>query len=202
MKIGLAISGVTGASDIAGHVGEVEAIGMADRVQCRDSRRDIADVTELLIWRHRDKASPVLGKACAAATNLKEVTINLFESNDDETALVVFATYVLTNTYVSRYEIDTSDANGIAYGLHRGYSVAGAPTGAEKFWKMDMTVNDSRSYARDRASVTPIYGRRYAAAGERAVERLWLSSDTIKWTYTGGISKGWNIAAGTALAAA
>ena len=201
MNITLAITNVTGTSAIVGHVNEVEAIGIADRVECRTSRRDIADVTELLVWRHRDKASPILAKSCASAVNLGTVTVNLYEAND-QGATTVFATYVLTNTFVSRYEMDTSDAEGIAYGLHVGYSVGGAPTGSQKLWDDDRTVNDSRKYARRRAAVRPVYQKAYGASGERAVERLWLSADTIKWTFTaGGISKGWNIAQGSALAA-
>ena len=131
MNITLAIANVTGTCAVAGHLGEVEAIGIADRVECRTSRRDVADVSELLLWRHRDKTSPVLAKACAAAMNLGAVTVNLYEAND-QGAMVVFATYVLTNVFVSRYEMDTSDAHGIAYGLHTGYSVAGAPDGSQQ----------------------------------------------------------------------
>ena len=201
MNITLKIADVAGTSAIAEHVGEVEALGIADRVVCRTSRRDVADVTEVLVWRHRDKASPILAKACAGAINLGTVTVNLWEANDTG-AMTAFATYVLTNTFVSRYEMDTSDRNGIAYGLHKGYSVGGAPDGSQDLWDADQTVNDSRKYARARAAVKPIYLKPYGASGERAVERLWLSSDTIKWTFTaGGISKGWNIVAGSALAA-
>ena len=199
MNITIAIASVTGTSAIADHTGEVEAIGIADRVQCRTNRRDVADVSEILVWRHRDKASPALARASAAATNLGEVTINLYETNEGG-VVAVFATYVLTNTFVSRYEIDTSDSHGIAYEMHFGFSVSGAPDGAQHVWDADLTINDKRSYARSRARVRPTYERPYGAAGERAVERLWLSSDTIKWTFTaGGISKGWNIATGSAV---
>ena len=200
MNITLAIPGVTGTSIITGHAGEVVAIGMADALRARASRNDTASVSETLVWRHRDKASPVLAHACAAATNLGSVTVNLFENND-QGSTVVFATYVLTNTFISRYEMDTADTDGIAYELHLGSSGEGSPWGKATSSE-GRTINDARYYARVRARVTPKFPRQYGAGLERAVERLWLSCDTITWTYAdGGISKGWNIGTGAALAA-
>ena len=201
MKMTIKITDVTGTSIITDHLTEVEAIGIADRVTARESRRGTAQLSEVMIWRERDKASPILANACASALNLGTVMVYMFE-NDDEGAMTVFAHYEITNCFISRYELDTPDVSGVAYGLHSGNSAVGAPTDAQDAWDLDISVNDYRKYARKRAGVKPLHPTPYGALTEKAIERLWLSGDTVKWCFTnGGIAKGWDIGAGAALSA-
>lgn len=194
MNLTLDIPNVVGTSTITDHADEVLAIGIRDYVEARENANDRPKVAELLIYRIRDKATPKLAKACAQGTNLGKVKVNMFAA--DGTSLTVFAEYELTNCFISRYEMDTPDNVGVAYEPHDGWSVEGKAAARNPF--DTSIVNDDRSYSRWRAAPSPTWPRFPGVPTEVALERLWLSGNTIKWTFkNGGISKGWDIAAGT-----
>ena len=196
---------IEGESVLDGHANELEAMAIRDLVQAPTGSAR-ANISEIFLTRHRDKASPKLAQACSTGENIGTVTIYLFKNvNGGPKA---YMTYELTDTFVSRIEHETAEANGGAYLPHQGFSgTAGNVWGA--LWRgAGLNQNADRGYSRARAQPRPIYAMPPGAATDNEVERIWLSPATIKWTYTpydstgaagGNVEKGWNLQTGIAV---
>ena len=74
---------------------------------------------------------------------------------------------------------------------------------------MGLNQNADRPYTRDRARPNPVYSMPMGVATDKEVERIWLSPETLKWTYTpydsegaagGNLEKGWNLQSSVELA--
>ena len=202
--ITVSIPNIAGESTVADHTDELDAVSIFDTVQSGTGAGN-ARLSELLLTRVKDRASPKLAEACATGRNLGEVIIYLFRNVGGGPK--VFLKYTLTATYISRIEYETAEANGIAYMPHVGYSQGGAPTWRPTALALGVTVNDARAYARARAAPNPIYDQPLGAFGVTEVERIWLNSATVKWTYTpytgdvagGAVEHGWDLLTHAAL---
>ena len=152
-KTGGTIS-IEGEATQAGHEGELEAIAIRDLVEAPTGTSK-AQLSEIFLTRYRDKASPKLAEACSMGENLGTVTVSLFKNT--ETGPQIFMKYTLTDTFVSRIEHETAEANGGAFLPHRGYSnYAGHAFRA--LWNLaGMTQNADRGYSRARANPVPVY---------------------------------------------
>lgn len=112
---------IAGESKIDNHTQEVEAIGIRESVVSSDGSPDGSRSVEIELIRHRDTASPKLAQACAAGTNLGEVTIYMLR--DDA---LTFMEYQLTGTYVKRIENGTLDQGNLG---HQPGGLTDAPQG-------------------------------------------------------------------------
>ena len=191
--ITISITGIPGESKISAHEEELEAITISDIV-AGGAGASTAWLSEVALARVRDRGSPLLAEACSKGTDLGLVHIYLYHVIESGT--VPFMHYELSNTIVSRYEIGTLDSSGRALQPHQGYSGAGAP-----YWKPyiapSQSVNDYRNYAIARATPQPIYSIPRGAPEDKEIERIWLSTDLIRWTIVdGAISKGWDLQGG------
>jgi type VI secretion system Hcp family effector len=198
---------IAGESTVADHASEIDALAIRDLIQAPTGSAT-AKVSEIFLTRYRDKATPKLAQACSMGENIGTVTIYLLRNVNG--APKPFMTYTLTETFVSRVEHETAEANGGAYLPHQGFSgLQGSVYGA--LWRaVGMTQNADRGYSRARAQPNPVYGMPMGAATDKEVERIWLSPATLKWTYTpydaatgtagGNVEKGWNLQTSSELA--
>ena len=199
------IPNIAGESTVANHTDELDAVSVFDAVVSGTGAGN-AWLSEILLTRIKDRASPKLAEKCATGTSLGDVTVSLFRNV--ATGPQVYLKYTLTATYVSRIEYETAESSGIAYFPHAGYSQGGAPSWRPRALATGTTINDARAYARSRAAPNPIYDQPLGAFGVTEVERIWLNAATIKWTYTpytddgvagGAVEQGWNLLTHAAL---
>jgi type VI secretion system Hcp family effector len=197
---------IAGESTVADHTGEMDAIAIRDLIQAPTGSAK-ANVSEIFLTRYRDKATPKLAEACSMGENIGTVTIYLLKNVNGTPK--PFMTYALTETFVSRIEHETAEANGGAYLPHQGFSgTSGNVFGA--LWRAaGLNQNADRAYTRDRAQPNPVYSMPMGPATDKEVERIWLSPATLKWTYTpydgtgtaeGNVEKGWNLQTSVELA--
>ena len=168
---------------LTGEATKTEELNALDATAVRDmiaapvgNQRTV--VTEIAVVRTRDRATVALLQACAAATDLGEVLINVYQAG--RKTLV----YKLRNTYVSRIEFETADSSGMAYVPHQGFSGAAPPSWRTLSVGLGATVNDERGYSRWRAQPRPIYSEPPGLHTNNEMERVWFSADAITWTYT------------------
>lgn len=200
----LSIPNINGEATVDGHLDELEAFGIGDAVLAPESSGS-ASLSEVVVWRFRDRATPKLMEACATGANLGQVEVYLFRNT--ELGPQVFLQYTLTDTYLSRLEHDTAETSGTAYLAHTGYSNVGAPDWRPLALALEMTVNDVRSHSRNQARPNPSYWVPRGAYTNDEIERVWLNAETITWTYTpyadgvagGVVSQGWDLNLGRAL---
>ena len=196
--ITVSIPNIAGESTVEGHTDKLDAVSIFDTVQSGTGAGN-AKLSEILLTRIKDRASPKLAEKCATGTSLGDITISVFRNVG--TGPKVFLKYTLTATYVSRIEYETVESGGIAYMPHVGYSQGGAPSWRPLALSSGANVNDVRGYARARAAPNPIYDQPLGVFGVAEVERVWLNSATVKWTYTpyvgdvagGAVEHGWNL---------
>ena len=193
------IPNIAGESTVANHTDELDAVSIFDVVQSGTGAGK-AWLSEILLTRIKDRASPKLAEKCATGTSLGDVTVSLFRNV--ATGPQVYLKYTLTATYVSRIEYETAESGGIAYFPHVGYSGWGAPSYRPIALALGLTSNDARQKARARAAPNPLYDQPLGVFGVTEVERIWLNSATIKWTYTpytddgvagGAVEQGWSL---------
>jgi type VI secretion system Hcp family effector len=198
---------IPGESTVADHTGEIDAIAIRDLIQAPTGSAS-AKVSEIFLTRERDKASPKLAQACSMGENVGTVTIYLLKNVNGNPK--PFMTYTLTETFVSRIEHETAEANGGAYLPHQGFSSTGGNVFGVLWRAAGLNQNADRAYSRDRAQPNPVYAMPMGAATDKEIERVWLSPATIKWTYTpyasdglagGNVEKGWNLQTSAELAA-
>ena len=121
-----------------------------------------------------------------------------------------FMTYTLAQTFVSRIEHETAEANGGAYLPHQGYSAMAGNVYGALYRAAGLNQNADRTYSRDRANPNPVYALPISDATDKEIERVWFSPATIKWTYTpydaagtagGNVEKGWSLQSSAELTA-
>ena len=190
---------IPGESTVSEHAGEMDALAIRDLILAPTGSAK-AQVSEIFLTRYRDKATPKLAEACSMGDNIGLVTIYLLKTVGGDPK--PFLTYTLTETFVSRVEHETAEANGGAYLPHQGFSGAKGNSYGALYREMGLNQNADRPYTRDRARPNPVYSMPMGVATDKEVERIWLSPETIKWTYTlydvegeadGNIEKGWNL---------
>lgn len=197
---------IAGESTVDGHTNEIDAIAVRDLIEAPTGSAS-AKLSEVFLTRFRDKATPKLAEACSMGENIGTVTIYMLRNVNGNPK--PFMTYTLTETFVSRLEHETVEANGGAYLPHQGFSGgSGNPYGS--MWRAaGLNQNSDRPWARGRAMPNPVYPMPMGAATEREVERIWFSPATITWTYTpydatgtagGNVEKGWNLQTSAELA--
>ncbi|MCY3811462.1 MAG: type VI secretion system tube protein Hcp [Gammaproteobacteria bacterium] len=196
---------ITGESNMDGHVDELEAIAVRDLIVAPTGTSK-ARLSEIFLTRYRDKASPKLAEACSLGENIGTATVFLFKNTEDGPK--VYLQYTLTDTFVSRIEHETAEANGTAYMPHQGYSNLAGHSYRTAWNQAGLTQNADRRYARARANPVPLYPLPIGSTTNDEVERLWLNAATVTWTYTpydglgaagGAIEKGWNLQTSVAL---
>ena len=197
--ITIKIPTIEGASIMAGHEKELDAVAVRDLISA-PYRSSSAGLSEIAVTRLRDQASPKLAQACSVGENLGEVIVSMFRNT--ENGPKPFMQYTLSETFVSRIEHETAEANGSAYLPHGGFSgLAGHRYGA--LWRAaGSSQNADRPYSRARANPNPIFPMPLAPDTDNEVERVWFSPSQIVWTYTpydsngvagGAIAKGWDL---------
>ena len=193
-KFAIEASGIGGDMTLTGHVGHIAAMGIQDTVlpMLRDAD---SKVSEVCVFRVRDRASPKFMLHAAQGTVIAKVKIHILTTGDKVST--VFS-WEMESVYVSRYELDTVDSKGIAYQPHAGKPGVGAASFAESTAATSSDMNDHRAYARSRAGLkplTPTYPGEYT---EDRIERVWFSPGKVQWTCTdGNIGDGYDIIAGT-----
>ncbi len=200
---------IEGESTVAGFERKVDALSMRDSIEVSAPQgsgrtRSVRTVgqakhSDVVLARHKDMASPKLAQVCASGQNIGEVKVNLFRTLD--TGVVVYMTYVLSDTFVSRIEHETLDENGGAFQPH--IAPRDTDTGLNK-----LLVNDlNTTFAGGRRP--EVMSAMNEASGNRLnleIERLWLNAAKVRWTYTpylngvkqGAIEKAWDIQKGVA----
>ena len=193
---------IEGESALDSHASELEAIAIRDLIQA-PTGSGRANISEIFLTRYRDKASPKLAQACSMGENIGTVTVYMFKNVNGGPK--VYMTYTLTDTFVSRLEHETAEANGGAFLPHQGFSGTSGNVFGVLWRAAGLNQNADRSYSRGRAQPNPVYSMPMGAATDKEVERIWLSPATITWTYTpydgtgtagGNVENGWNLQTG------
>lgn len=182
-EIYIQCSSLTGEATKTEELGALEATAVRDMISAPVGNQS-AVVTEIAVVRTRDRATVALLQACAAAKDLGEVLINVYQSG--RKTLV----YKLRHTYVSRIEFETADTSGMAYVPHQGFSGAAPPSWRSMSVSLGATVNDAREYSRWRAAPRPVYSEPPGLHTNDEIERVWFSADAVTWTYTPYNSEG------------
>lgn len=200
---------VKGESQIAGHVDEIEALGIRETIDVGVSSgggTGRARHSDIELIRYKDSASAKLADACANAINLNFATISVYRTM--ATGALWYMQYDLTDTYVSRIEHETLDEEHVALRPHlaemnRGLPLPGA---AGLATALGSTVADALSSTR--LMVLPV--EQIEAFSNLEIERVTLNFNKIKWRYrtfkvSGGVDatteKGFDLLSHSALTA-
>ena len=205
------IPNVAGESLVAGHAEQLDAMAVRESLEvavAQGTARNVGQAkhSDVELVRYRDMASPKLAEACAAGENLGTVQIYLFRTQG--AGVVPFMCWELTDTYVSRIEVDTRDERGEAFMPHlvTDTSQQVAQTRPAPIYGFGSMLGSSSSPT-IRLSPRSLIPTPRGAHGNQEVERVWLNPTTVKWTYTpyvhgvagGVVEKAWNIKTGAAL---
>lgn len=196
-KIVAEISNIPGESTVTGYVGHLDAVAIRETLEIPASASDAIDNakhSDVMLIRVRDKGSPKLAQACSGGTLLGDVTIRLYRGASGSPT--VYMTYVLKEAYVSRYEYDTADENGLAYMPHFGPT--GHPMAQSVYGVASLVPPPDPSKVR--ISPRSLLTQQRGVAGNRDVERVWFNSKKVEWSYVGGggtVEAKWDIAGET-----
>ena len=202
---------IPGESTVTGFEEKVDAVAMRETLEVAAAQssgstsgaRTVGQArhSDIELVRIKDRASPKLAQACSSGENLGQSRINLFRTL--EQGLVVYMSYTLEQTFVSRIEHDTVDGNGIAYLPHFVGTSIVAPPSSLGLASVVAPMARSQAPALRMAARPAVPGVR-GPAGTLEVVRVWLNAAQVRWTYTpykhgakgGVIEKSWNIQAG------
>ena len=211
MQITLHIDNLPGESTIAGAQGSIDCIAIFDAVRSKKGDGK-ARHSEIVLSRPHDAASPKLASKCATGANVGTAMIKLYHtvSATTGTSTVPYAQIKLTNVYISRYERNSAEDTGIAYGPHLGYGSYDVPDWRGRSVTGKSTDGDSAANRRMQAAPQPFFN---TPEGEylqdKEIERVFLCGDTVTWTAlqnsdgsVANISTGWDISAGAESAGA
>ena len=204
--IAVQFTGIEGESTIKGHEMHVEAFGIRESIEAgigSASRGGRGRHSDIELIRYKDIASPKLSEACSGARNLGTSTIRLFQTS--ETGAVVFMEYELSDTYVSRIEHETLDESNYAFLPHLMAVTRGLPTPGGQGLASALEPAVSKAAATSRLvplGTGPAAGTTYT---NREVERVFLNTNAITWTYTpyvagiagGAVRRGFNLRTST-----
>ena len=217
----LDIAGIAGESALTGYENKIEAIAIRDSIAMSRSTSTGSTPTgtsggkgahsDICVTRYKDKASPKLAQACAAGECLTAdngtIKIILFKDTDPGTDVSTnpYMEFVLTEPYVSRYEMDTQDAEGRQFEPHMTLEDTQPPTNWGVVGLLPATLR--RQGAEYRPVSRSVVGGGILSATDKEIERVWLNSNAVKWTYTpwvsgtkqGVVEKGYNILKGAEL---
>lgn len=205
-------AGIPGESTVSGFEEKVDALALREAIEVATPQasgrtrgaRTVGQAkhSDIELVRYKDRASAKLAQACAAGENLGQVRINLFRTL--EQGLVVYMTYLLDSVFVSRIEHDTLDGNGVVFQPHFVATSVTNPAPATGLASVLSGLARSQVGAIRMASRPATGGGLRGAPGSREVERVWLNSANVRWSYTpyehgikkGAIEKAWNIQTG------
>ena len=194
-KFAIEATGIGGDMTLAGHVGHIGAMGIQDTVlpMLRDAD---SKVSEVCVFRTRDRASPKFMLHAAQGTKITKMRIHILTTTGTDVSTVF--SWEMEEVYVSRYELDTVDAKGIAYQPHAGKPGVGAASFAESTAATSSDMNDHRAYARARAGLRPLVPMYPGEYTENRIERVWFSPGKVRWSSTdGNLGEGYDILTGT-----
>ena len=204
---------IQGESTVTGFTDQVDALSIRDSIvvslpqgsgRTRAARTvGQAQHSDIGLVRYKDRASPKLAEACSSGRNLGEVRINLFRTI--ETGTVRYMMYTLGQTFVSRYENDTVDDDGMVF---EPTMVPSAPTAPPSWGAVGLMASVlGNSAVNMRPAPRSLRSGSRRGPQNQEVERIWLNAATVKWTYTpyaqgikgGTVEKGWDIQKGAEL---
>ena len=204
---------IQGESTVTGFKDQVDALSIRDSIvvsvpqgsgRTRTARTvGKAQHSDIGLVRYKDRASPKLAEACSSGRNLGEVKINLFRTIENGT--VQYMQYTLSQTFVSRYENDTLDEDGIVF---EPTMVPSAATAASSWGAVGLMASVLGNNAVNmRPAPRSLRGGSRREPQNQEAERIWLNAATVKWTYTpyaqgskgGTVEKGWNVQQGAEL---
>ena len=177
------IESIPGESEVSGYENHLDAVAIRETLEIPASasgRPTDARHSDIMLTRIRDRGSPKLAQACAAGTNLGDITISLYRSVGG--VVTVYMSYALKQAYVSRYEYDTADEHGLAYMPHFG--PPGQPLAQPVYGIASLL--DAPAPDRARLSPRPMVAQPRGLAGRRDVERVWFNSARLEWLYRSG----------------
>ncbi len=197
---------INGESTLSGHTGQVDAISIRESISVSASQSSGGSASartvgtsrhsDICVTRFKDIASPKLAQACSAGTNLKTVEVYLFRTL--ETGVKEYMRYVLSETFVSRYENDTADQEGAVFGP----SLA-ASEGASPLWGVAGLMGPIARRSALNLAPAPLLlaGVPRGQPTTREVERVWFNPSKVSWTYTpyvsgaaqGVVQREWNL---------
>ncbi len=210
--ITMKIDSILGESRLDGHQDELDAIAISDAIevpipQSGGRARSVGQAlhSDIQVIRVKDRASPKLALACSQGDNLGTVNIHLFRTAADGVA--EFMRYELRDTLVSRIEHETEDDMGGVYQPHFVLGSAVAVAAHLGPMSLQSAQGTRGNVLATKPAVRPVFGGQQGAPTNTEVERMWLSSAQILWSYTtytdgragGSVAKGWNIQQGVAL---
>ena len=184
-RIVVDIQNIPGESELSGYEDHLDAVSIRETVEIPLSKARSgagggnARHSDILLTRVRDRGSPKLAEACSAGTNLGEVVIRLCRAR--EGGMEVYMTYTLGAAYVSRYESDTADDQGLVYMPHFG--PPGQPPAPSEYGIASLL--EPPLPEKVRLSPRPMTAQPRGVAGNRDVERVWFNAATVQWLYTG-----------------
>ena len=190
----MSINGIDGDVTVGAESNLVAAVGVQDVVLASGGDTE-KQVSEVCVFRNRDRATPKLLTYAAAGTSITNVKIRILDNNN-ETSFQ----WELENVYVSRYEGDTPETGGIAYGPHLGSPGVGATDAFSDSNSTSTAMHDDRRYAYSRAGLSPRYPGSFPGVyQEGRVERVWFNASKIKWhSADGNITEGWDVSTNAA----
>ena len=182
------IDGIDGDLSVGTLTNKVAALGIQDVVLATGGDTE-TQLSEVCVFRIRDLATPKIMKYAAAGTLISTVKIHILDA-DNASAFK----WSMEEVYVSRFECDTPETGGIAYGPHLGKPNVGAADWASGS-STSTDMHDDRRYANARARPNPRYLSSYPGVyQEGRIERVWFNASKIQWYAADGqITKGWNV---------
>jgi type VI secretion system secreted protein Hcp len=208
------IPGIPGESRVAGFEDAMDAVSIRDTIDTASATGARANpsqnvgrakFSDVEITRVRDRASPKIAEACSAGSNLGEVRINLIRQLGG--IPVVYMSFTLGETFVSRVEFDTVEESGQAYQPHLD-SVYTSPASVYGAAASLATIAKSLRQSQGVIRVAPraLVSVPRGASTNTDVERVWFNAATVRWTYTpfvngvagGSVERGFNIQQGMA----
>ena len=200
------IESIKGESTVSGYENQVDALGLRETIELGQSSgggTGRARQSDVEIIRYKDSASAKLAEACASATSIGKVEINVFRTVD--TGAAAYLTYVLTDTYVSRVEQETLDEQHVALRPHLSEMTRGLPLPGAAGLTTALGSTVSEALASSRLMVLPL--EQTDAFSNLEVERISLNFNTITWNYVtyvdgkaaGSVQQGFNLATHTPL---
>ena len=191
-KIILDLPDIAGEATLSAYQDKLDAIAVCDSLE-GGSGSSSAVISELLVHRLRDIASPKLAHAAAAGTIFATAKVTIFTNS--ETGPIAHTEFQYSSVYISRYEMDTLDDQGIAllphYGFYGGSGVASGASTAGSSVSSATTREDAQ------ARPSPFYPGLPRAYAPVALERVWLNYASVTWRYVpDAVERSWNLLTG------
>lgn len=188
--------GFSGECTISGFQGYLDAVAIFDSLEVPEPQQGSGRRTagnsrhaDFEVVRLVDSASPSLARACSGGIYFPDIHILLFRMLEGQ--MVNHMSYKLWQSYITRLERSSEDAEGSVYGPHindSGETVqprASAGAVAAVTQQLGSTV--------DRPASRPVRPSLGAQINPVEVERLWIRPSAVAWSYhqyTQGVLQG------------